>query len=170
MFVDSFPPIGDLCYPSPPSSKFQVITKVKPAYPGKIKCAPPIPYKVCVKILNGQIDEAGLRELGLATDGSIGGSATIFDKYISNDVTKLATRYGSHAGAGAGSTTYGSYSGANAGSIAYGSYAGASAGSTAYAGIGRSSIATSSNVETIQGSSKSTCDFGDDAGTSLNLI
>ena len=126
-----------------------------------------------MKILNGQIDEAGLRELGLATGGSIGRSASIFDKYISNGAAKLATRYGSHASAGAGSSTYGSYSGGNAGSIAYGSYAGpttygsysgANAGSTAYTGI-----ATSSNVERIQGSSKSSYDFGDDAGTSLNL-
>jgi len=39
---------------------------VTPAYPGKIKCSPPIPYEVCLKILNGQIDEAGLEKLGQA--------------------------------------------------------------------------------------------------------
>ncbi|KYN03537.1 hypothetical protein ALC62_05664 [Cyphomyrmex costatus] len=111
--VPSFPPIGDLCYPSQPNSyKYQLTTKVTPAYPGKVKCAPPIPYKVCVKVLNGQVDEAGLRELG----------------------------YGR------------GYTGANAGSIAYSS-----------AGIRRSDVATSNNVETYQGSTRSSCDFGDDA-------
>jgi len=36
---------------------------VTPAYPGKIKCSPPLPYEVCLNILNGQIDEAGLKKL-----------------------------------------------------------------------------------------------------------
>ncbi|XP_012215838.2 uncharacterized protein [Linepithema humile] len=65
--VPNFPPIGDLCYPNSPSSSYQMTTKVTPAYPGKIKCSPAIPYEVCIQILNGQIDAEGLRKLNLAT-------------------------------------------------------------------------------------------------------
>lgn len=142
-----------------------------PAYPGKIKCVPPIPYEVCVQVLNGQIDEAGLRRLGLVTGGRLG-------EYISDDVTTgavgTATRYqsGSFGGYGsaAGSSAYG-----------YGGLAGAYAGASAAAasGIGysssrsASSVAMSSNIETAQGSAigrrtscGSTNDFGDDSGTS----
>jgi hypothetical protein len=36
---------------------------VTPAYPGKIKCSPPLPHEICLNILNGQIDEVGLKKL-----------------------------------------------------------------------------------------------------------
>lgn len=133
-------------------------TKVTPAYPGKIKCAPPIPYEVCVQVLNGQIDEAGLRRLGLATDGK-------FEEYA-----KAATRYGSFGGYGSTANLYGY---ANSGASSYG-YANSGASSSAY-GYGASSSRASSNVETVRGlatSQRSGCDsndFGDDPGTELSL-
>lgn len=160
-FVDSFPPIGDLCYPSSArSGKFQVTTKVTPAYPGKIKCAPPIPYEVCVQVLNGQIDEAGLRKLGFATNGRLG-------EYISRD--GVATRTGG----------FGSYGSAYAGSSAWNGYGGlvgyaganAAASSIGHSTSRTSSVAMSSDVQTVRGSSRRpSCesnDFGDEQGTSL---
>lgn len=127
-------------------------TKVTPAYPGKIKCVPPIPYEVCVQVLNGQIDEAGLRKLGLATGGKLG-------EYASN-LARTATRYSGLGGRGSivGSSAYG-----------LGSYVGT--------GIGQSSVATSSNVETVRGSTArhvSSCesadDFGDEQGIRVSLL
>ncbi|KAL0122415.1 hypothetical protein PUN28_007264 [Cardiocondyla obscurior] len=150
--VPSFAPIGDLCYPnSPRSSKYQVTTKVTPAYPAKIKCAPSVPYEVCVQMLNGQIDEAGLRKLGLATRGKFG-------SYQSNNLARGTRVYG-------GLGRYGSYAGSSASSVA-GSIAGSIAGSNAatsvygynnYAGsraanaVGQLS-SRSSNFQTSQGS------------------
>ncbi|XP_071641920.1 uncharacterized protein [Temnothorax longispinosus] len=165
--VPSFPPIGDLCYPgsSPRSDKFQVTTKVTPAYPGKIKCVPPIPYEVCVQILNGQIDEAGLRKLGLATGGNLG-------KYISNDVSGAATQggfygslggYGGYAGVGssasstAGSSAYGGFGGYG-GYGGYGSYTGGAG--TIGQSSSRTSVVTSSNGGSAA-SYRSSCESND---------
>ncbi|XP_011874793.1 PREDICTED: uncharacterized protein LOC105565862 [Vollenhovia emeryi] len=122
--VPSFPPIGDLCYPNVQrSGKFQVTTKVTPAYPGKIKCVPPIPYEVCVQVLNGQIDEAGLRELGYATGGKL-------SDYISRDAGRTTSLggYRSYAGSRASSTGYDLAGYANSGAASYG-YASAAAAS-----------------------------------------
>lgn len=110
--ADSFLPIGDLCYPSSPSSSssssYQVTTKVTPAYPGKIKCSSAIPYEVCVNILKGQMDEEGLRKLSLATANdarltengllrstSLSSTSNSFDNSVSNVDSTIFGRYNS---------------------------------------------------------------------------
>lgn len=110
MFIDSFPPIGDLCYPSKVQNNkittSAIITKVKPAYPSKLYSSPaPSAEEVCVQLFNGKIDEAGAKKLGLTTtyggtsatsDGFFGssrgnafGSASNLGEYISNNAGSL---------------------------------------------------------------------------------
>lgn len=131
-----------------------------------------------------------MRKLGLASAYS-GTGATLFDRLTSGSaaasgVASAATRYGGFGGFGG----YRSYGGAGASSSAgstaygYGSY-GAAGGigqsSTRASSFAGNSLATSSNVGTIQGSATSyrsnsefTDDFGDDPGTyhpnQLNLV
>lgn len=113
MFIDSFAPIGDLCYPGKVQNgkiTANVITnyktKVTPAYPSKV-CSSPTSHaeEVCVQLLNGQIDEAGAKKLGLTTaysgtsaasgglfgssSGNAFGSASNLGEYISNNAGSL---------------------------------------------------------------------------------
>ncbi|EZA47588.1 hypothetical protein X777_15655 [Ooceraea biroi] len=189
--VPSFSPIGDLCYPSSHNEKYQVTTKVTPAYPGKIKCSPPIPYEVCLKILNGQIDEAGLRRLSQTithsdmsaadrfrvlnglTSGSASGTSSSLDRYISNNVNNV-DRYNSVRGYD-NSGSFERYSSKYDNLVGFGSYQGSSIGSlgqlssnnfaTTHGTYGNS-FATSNNVASalLQGSTgsyKSNCDAAD---------
>ncbi|XP_072755735.1 uncharacterized protein [Anoplolepis gracilipes] len=83
--VPSFEPIGDLCYPNHvQTNKLQVTTKVTPARPSKITYSPPISEQVCVNVLNGQIDQDGIKKLGL-NSGTNTGFSRLFDKLSAFD-------------------------------------------------------------------------------------
>lgn len=195
MFIDSFPPIGDLCYPSKvQNGKVQAITttktKVTPAYPSKITCSSPTPeqVQVCVQTLNGQVDEAGMRKLGLTSaysvasdglfrrlsSGNAFGSASSLGKYISNNAGSTHGSLGGYSSSGSvgysGASSVGGYS--STGYSKYGSgYADTSVGSLGQLNSKISSYGNEfgSDVE-VAGSYRSNCDdFGDEAGMFLKI-
>jgi len=132
-------------------------TKVTPAYPGKIQCNPPVPYDVCVKVLNGQIDEEGLRKISSAT-ASASASSSIFG---GSDSSSAFGRYTS-----GGYATYGKpYAGIGTSDVNFGI-----GGSDRYKTYGNSFGASSGSVDVFQAASAaghgSTTFGSNDLGTS----
>lgn len=187
MFIDSFQPIGDMCYPSKvQNGKVQAITttktKVTPAYPSKITCSSPEEIQVCVQTLNGQVDEAGIRKLGLTStynvasdglfrrlsSGNAFGSANSLGKYISNNAGSLGG-YSSSGSVGYSGArgSLGGYS-----STGYNTYPGSGYAGTSVGSLGHFKTNSYENEfgSEVAGSYRSNCgDFGDEAGMFLEI-
>ncbi|XP_029169245.1 putative GPI-anchored protein pfl2 [Nylanderia fulva] len=142
--VPSFPPIGDLCYPNKlENGKLQVITKVTPAYPSKVKCTPPTSEKICVDVHNGQIDEADLKKLSLSASSSASAaSGKLLGQLNGASAFASANSLGKYTLSNAGSTAqYGNFGGYGSSSSAgYSSLSGlggySSSGSAGYSSLG----------------------------------
>lgn len=184
MFIDSFPPIGDLCYPNKAQNgKFHATTtktKVTPAYPSKITCSSPTPEQVCVQVLNGQVDEADVKKLGLTTaySGSSTASNELFQRLSSGNAFGSSSRLGEYILNNPGSTQYGSLEGySSSGSVGgystYGSgYTDSSVGNLEQFNSKFNSYGNKfgSDVE-VAGSYSSNCgDFGDESGMFLKIL
>lgn len=98
-------------------------TKVIPAYPSKVSCTtPPIPDQVCVNVLNGQIDETGIRKLGLAQSGTSTAFGGLFGTLSGGSAFGSASSLGEYITSNTGNTQYGSGGYGSSGSVlGYGS-------------------------------------------------
>lgn len=163
-FVNSFEPIGDMCYPEK-SAKVEITTKVTPAHPGKIKYSS-VPSKICLKVVNGKIDPTELKKLGpliaYSTVNALGFGASSYSKsgaYTSSNagnVISEPSNFGSYA----------SNSASSLGGYGLGNNDGYSGSSSSSGILGKYGLGGTNNYGGYSGSSSSSGSFGGYSGSS----